>query len=285
MTISDPDLQISSLSSLAAVRPGQVLGASYVVLNASPADAGASVVKFYLSGDQSLDAGDVLLDSRPVPSLPSNDSSSAGTTMTIPAATEVGVYYIIAVADADSSVIESNEANNTRVQAITISHPDLQVSSLSSPAASGPGQVLSVPDVVVNAGLGDADACTMKFYLSVDQKIDAGDVLLGSRAVPPIPSGGSSPGNTTMTIPAAAAAGAYSIIAAVDAEAVIVEADETNNTNAGSITLSYPDLQMSALTISANAGRNITMADSPGMQDLVRHRPPRSASSFPAIRS
>ena len=284
ITISVPDLQVSSLSSPAASGPGQILTVSETISNSGLVEAGASTTRFYLSGDQTLDAADVLLGSRLVPPIPSAGSNSATTTITIPAATQVGAYYIIAAADAGGALTEASETNNIRVQAMAISHPDLQVSSFSAPAGSGPGQLLTVSDVVSNSGLVGAGACTMKFYLSNDQTFDADDLLLGSRAVPAIPAGGNSPASTALIVPAATPVGAYTIIAVVDADNVIVESAETNNTNAGSITLAYPDLQLSSLSVSANAGRNITVTDS------VRNAGPGDApasaivSIFPATR-
>ena len=66
---------------------------------------------------------------RAVGVLPPNGSSTIKTTLTIPAGTPAGTYYIIAVADDGGAVPETNEANKTRAVIIRLS-PDLIVSSM-----------------------------------------------------------------------------------------------------------------------------------------------------------
>jgi subtilase family serine protease len=59
---------------------------------------------------------------RAVPPLPAKAKSAASTPVTIPLATAPGVYFVLAVADADGVgvVAEINEANNVRSRKITI---------------------------------------------------------------------------------------------------------------------------------------------------------------------
>ena len=90
----------------------------------------ASVTRFYLSSNSSFDAGDTLLDgARSVPALDPGVSSVGPTTITIPASTPAGAYYVIAKADADGAVSETTETNNTLGRAISVGS-DLVVSSL-----------------------------------------------------------------------------------------------------------------------------------------------------------
>ena len=68
-----------------------------------------------------LDAGDVQLPAgRAVPSLAAGASSAGTTTVTIPAGTAPGYYYVIAVADGDHVVTESQETNNRSLRAIQV---------------------------------------------------------------------------------------------------------------------------------------------------------------------
>jgi uncharacterized membrane protein len=68
-----------------------------------------------LSVNPSFDGGDVqLAGSRAVPSLAPGALNLGTTTITIPAGTPAGFYYVIAVVDADGVVIEIKENNNTR---------------------------------------------------------------------------------------------------------------------------------------------------------------------------
>ena len=67
-----------------------------------------------------LDGGDTFLGSRPVPSLNPGISSAGSTSVVIPAEKAPGSYFLIANADGDGSVPESNEGNNVRTKAITV---------------------------------------------------------------------------------------------------------------------------------------------------------------------
>ena len=59
-----------------------------------------------------------------VPALDGGISSTASTSLTIPASTQDGTYYLIAKADGTDTVAESNETNNTRTVLIRVG-PDL----------------------------------------------------------------------------------------------------------------------------------------------------------------
>ena len=102
--------------------------------------------------------------------------------MAIPPETPAGSYFIIVVADAGQVIGESNETNNALAKPIEIL-PDLRVTVLSAPSKAFPGTTISVTDTTRNQGAG-AGISTTTFFLSVDATLDAGDLVLGSRAVP-----------------------------------------------------------------------------------------------------
>jgi subtilase family serine protease len=83
--------------------------------------AGPSVTRFYLSVNLSLDAGDVSLSGvRSVPALSAGASSAGSTGLTIPSGTTPGTYSLIVAADADATVGESYETNNTAARLIQV---------------------------------------------------------------------------------------------------------------------------------------------------------------------
>ena len=90
-----------------------------------------------------------------------------------------------------------------------------------------------------NLGAGST-ASTTRFFLSADAILDAGDFLLGSRAIPALPLGATSVGSTSLTIPAEVAPGAYYIIAQADGDNAVAELVESNNTKARVITIRSP---------------------------------------------
>ena len=74
----------------------------------------------YLSANTRVDPSDANLGSRAVPALGAAQASTATISITIPAGTPPGSYYLVARADADGVVAEASEVNNTWSRAITI---------------------------------------------------------------------------------------------------------------------------------------------------------------------
>ncbi|MBI5740484.1 MAG: PD40 domain-containing protein [Nitrospirae bacterium] len=231
-----PDLIVSSLAAPAVTCGGSTISVSDSTKNQGPGAAAASSTNFYLSINTALDAGDVPLGGRAVPSLISGAVSSAMTSVTIPAATAAGKYYVLAKADGANSVTESNETNNIKGKVIYIG-PDLLITALNAPASAAAGAAIPVADTTKNQGGCAAAASTTKFYLSTDTALGAGDRYLGSRAVPALTGGVASSVVTSVTIPANVTAGTYYIIGAADAGKAVAEFNENNNNKARAITV------------------------------------------------
>lgn len=66
--------------------------------------------------------------------------------------------------------------------------------SLKSPKAAGAGDTISLKDTTKNAGAGAAGATITRYYFSTNKMLDAADVQLGGRAVPPLAAGARSKG-------------------------------------------------------------------------------------------
>ena len=109
-SIGQADLDALSLHlSASSVSPGASTTVSYTVLNAGSAAAAASSVGIYLSSDAIFGAGDTLLATRATPTLAAGLSFSDSFALTLPTA---GNWYVLAVADYNGAIAESNEANN-----------------------------------------------------------------------------------------------------------------------------------------------------------------------------
>ncbi|OHB71798.1 MAG: hypothetical protein A2W23_00025 [Planctomycetes bacterium RBG_16_43_13] len=206
-----------------------------------------------------------------MPAFGAGSQSSSGTTsVTIPAGTPAGSYYLITKADADGVIAETNEGNNYKSTSIQItSTVDLYLSSsLSAPGSANAGDAISVSDTINKSGSGVTGASTTKIYLSTDNKYSSGDTYLGSRAVPGFGAGAqSSSGSTNVTIPANACNQTYYLIARADADGVIGEWNEGNNSKDISIAITNTgatvDLYIASVTTpgSANAGQTISISD------------------------
>ncbi|MGH9255281.1 MAG: CARDB domain-containing protein [Vicinamibacterales bacterium] len=115
-----PDLIVTTLTAPSAAVAGTSISASDTTTNQGGDIAPASVTRFYLSANSSLDAADVLLATRPVAALAPGLSQAGSASLLIPPSTAAGTYYIIAKADGDDAMVESLENNNTRVRSISI---------------------------------------------------------------------------------------------------------------------------------------------------------------------
>jgi uncharacterized repeat protein (TIGR01451 family) len=82
------------------------------IINQGPGNAGASIVRFYLSTDVSLSADDLLLGQAPVPALPRGQSAVIKMKPVLQAGTNASGKFVIAVIDADNVVAEGDKSNN-----------------------------------------------------------------------------------------------------------------------------------------------------------------------------
>jgi len=258
------DLVVSSLTVPSKGGAGAGITVTDTTSNTGGGAAAASVTRFYLSSNATWDSGDVYLTGgHDVPGLTEGTSDTAPTTLTIPAGTATGTYYVVAKADADGAVLEAKESNNTLARVIQIG-PDLDVTAFTVPGKGGAGLPLAVSDTTTNTGGGSAGETMMRFYLSANSSVDANDTLIGSRTVPGLGAGESSTApSTTLTIPTNTAVGTHYVIARADADGGVTETSETNNTYSRSIKIG-PDLRVSTLTASASsvaAGAVVTATD------------------------
>ena len=229
-----PDLIESSTVVPTIAGAGLPLTVNDTVKNQGSNTAGPSTTSFYLSTNYTLEPGDKFLGSRSVPALLPGMTSAASTTVTLPADTAMGNYYILVSADDTNAVQESAETNNVSY-GFTRVGPDLTVSALSGPLSSTAGATIQVSDTVKNTGGGAAGASTTRFYLSTNFTYEPTDQEIGNRQVGAVGPNLTNSGPASVTIPPGTAPALYYIIAVTDADNVVPETLETNNTRALSI--------------------------------------------------
>jgi subtilase family serine protease len=179
-----------------------------------------------------------------VPVVPIDDTvveTNESATMTV----APGAGYQIGTPASASVSIVSNDAP-----------PDLTISTITVPAASGAGLTITVGDTTRNQGTANAGESTTSFYLSLNTAIDPSDTLLGTRTVPPLAAGDSNVGSTDFTIPDLTTAGSYRIIVKADGPSLLVESSELNNNRSAVIRIG-PDLTIDALAAPAAIGGGI----------------------------
>jgi subtilase family serine protease len=227
-----PDLTVHALTAPAQGAPGEAVSVTVTIKNIGGGPAASSVATFALSLNTVADAGDVPLGEWNVPALVAGAVESTTTSLQIPESTAAGNYYIVATVDPANALAEVYENNNARSSAVVRIGPDLTVTVLNGPAAARVGTVVEMSDATKNLGGGVAPDSTTSYYLSTNGTLDAGDVLLGSRAVGALGGGLSSTGPASLTIPSTAVPGQYYVIARADGPGSITETVETNNTRA-----------------------------------------------------
>ena len=239
VTVGRPNLSATAVA-MSPPAPARVPGATFSVTdtvgNVGAAPSGSSSTRYYLSLDPVKNAGDTLLTgSRAVPGLAGGASQSGTVTVTIPAATPLNTYFLLACADDLNVVAEADESNNcvaTATATVTVTRPDLTLDTVSSPPATkARGTSFPVTDTVRNVGtVPSVASSSTRYYLSLDAMKSANDVLLtGSRAVPGVAGGATHSGTITVTIPTATALGTYFLLACADSGNTVIETNETNN--------------------------------------------------------
>jgi subtilase family serine protease len=234
--ISGADLIVSTLSAPALGGAGMSLAVTHATENQGGTGAPASVIRFSLSTDATLDASDPVLGTYDVPPLDGSIRHVATTTLTVPPETATGAYYIIAAADNGSQAAEEIENNNVRPRFIQIG-PDLRITAFTVPATGVAGTSIHVSDTTSNVGgAGAADVIT-RLFLSRNTKIDTSDTELGVRFVPPLGPNETHSATTAVSIPAGTAAGVYYVLGHVDRDNEVSEISEINNTASRKITV------------------------------------------------
>jgi len=260
---SPSDLVVTTLTGPASAGAGLPMTVNDATKNQGTGPSDTSVTAFYLSTNTLIDASDIPLGTRAIGSLAPGATDSAASTFTVPSNTAVGNYYLIAKADGNLTVAESNENNNVKMGSIIPIGPDLAVTTLTVPATAAAGGSISVGETTKNQGGGGAAASSTSFYLSANVLLDSADTLLTSRSVGTLAAGLSESGSTTITIPSNTVAGTYYIVAKADGPGVVTETSETNNVKFSTAFKVGPDLIESAASIptAAGAGFPLTVTD------------------------
>jgi trimeric autotransporter adhesin len=151
-----------------------------------------------------------------------------------------GTYNVWAQVDTYQQVAESSESNNRfGSRTVRMGASDLVVSYVAMPSSAKTRQWVPVSDITKNTGASSAAASTTKFYWSTDYRFSSGDRYLGARAVPALSAGASSLGGLYVQVPSGITPGTYYIVAVADANNAVAEINETNNTLARAIRVTW----------------------------------------------
>ena len=246
--LSAVDIELAFLSGPAQASPNETIEVSWSVLNNGPASALQPWAdEFYLSQDATWDELDIHLGrSSDNLSLEAGQGYSLTVNLQIPQLPPFGRAYLIARADTENKLADSNPANNVRTMPIDIILADLVAVSLTG--AGGTSNLIASPqgqlDVewrVHNAGPGVAAGYWVdRFYLSADPSWSSSDLELDFLQHNTTLEPGAEYEKSFSIYLDAVAAGEYYLLLRVDGWNDNYEANEDNNVVAVPITITEP---------------------------------------------
>ncbi|MFZ5470393.1 MAG: CARDB domain-containing protein, partial [Myxococcota bacterium] len=250
-----PDLVATTVSGPVQASPGETISVSDTVVNQGGGGASGFFVGLYLSPDPVITTADTALTQRWVNSLAAGASSSATTSVTIPLTTPTGTYYLGAIADSSSYLVQSSTANDSQVSSSFSVSPgaDLQMTAVSGPTSGVVGTSINVSTTVANNGTFTSTAFSVGIYLSPDPVITLADTRLGTRSVGALGAGASDTASTSVVITPGLTGGTYYLGAIADVDNATPESDESNNSLAGN-TIAVAEVGQSDLVVTAVSG-------------------------------
>ena len=209
--------------------PGEMIDIAVRVQNIGTRTAtSAFTADVYFSDDNMIDPmTDTLLGSVNFGMLASTMAQTSTLSTTVPAGAMPGYYFVGAVIDPNDDVDEAVEANNVIVQSGSFL-VGAEISVAMDPVVvAPPSQVSTLTFRILNAGSA-LPSVGWDLYLSTNQTRDASDTLLasGTSAAPAQPE---ITVTATASLPMMIMPGDYYLIAVVDPDALVAEADEMNN--------------------------------------------------------
>jgi hypothetical protein len=119
--VSLPDLLVDiQLDAFLTLQPQQKTTLPVRVANDGDLASSGGRVLLVLSDDETFDDGDAVLGSANLPGIQPENFADINVNITVPAAIPDGEYFVIAIADPDNDVAESDEDNNTESYAATV---------------------------------------------------------------------------------------------------------------------------------------------------------------------
>src|SRR6185295_12325501 len=236
-----PDLTVTTASTVTGGIPGANVSVTYTLKNlgsaSSPFSIGFTLVP--VSAGPDIPIG----PTRTAVVLAAGGTLATSSKVQVPSTVGAGQYRVRVTADPTDVIVEALETNNTATTGIlTVTPPELSISSLTVPGTGIAGRSVGIPNSVVNSASapGTAPSFQVGLYLATNTTIDpASDTLLASRTVATLAPAATSAATTSVTLPTTA--GNYFIGAVADRVGAVTEANEGNNQQSSAIVV-VPDM-------------------------------------------
>lgn len=230
VTLIGPDLSVESLTGDRIAFLGQPFRMTAVVANVGGEPVNGFYTSFHLSANQLCTASDPLL----IEVGPTNLNEASRISLTpdiiIPANTTPGMYYLCAITDSQSLVLEDREQNNIRRasdQALVRDiAPDFVITDLLTPAIAGAGETFAVQRTLENQG---NNRGTVSYDVYLTSQSGATKIALIGRAQKLMEVGEIDNGVDNVTIPADVGNGVYKVQYELDPDELVDEVFEDNN--------------------------------------------------------
>ena len=250
---ADVDLQVTVNGVPSEVVAGQRLQFDYTVTNFGTADAGSRWHDYvYISDDELLDSADIFLTNfvvNPIP-LPAAANYTQSVDVSLASSITPGQKFLLVSTDRFNTQGETDDTNNLVVAPLDIRAPNLNVIDASAPASAVVGQTISVNYTVKNIGdVGAPANWTDYVYLSSDQRYGSGDTFVTSISTShvsrPLEADSSYTIQQDIQIPSTLTGDRF-VLFVTDLNEQQLETNELDNVAAVPITLTAPDLVVSA---------------------------------------
>ncbi len=163
--------------------------------------------------------------------LAAGASNHQNTKLTIPTTIPINSYYILAYADINNQITESNKTNNYKLSPTRIilqnSYHDLIVTYVVAPKSGVKGNSIIIPNTIKNQGNTASKGFYVNYYMKTSSKSPKN--YIGKRYIKGLAAGASNHQNTKLTIPTTISINNYYILAYADINNQITESNKTNN--------------------------------------------------------
>lgn len=248
-TPGGPDLagQLIAPAALGGSSKGKV---KLKITNAGLGAASASVqVALFASADAVLDTTDTSLGSPPATKLKLGRGASKTLSLTanVPSSIADGNYFVLASIDSTNAAAESNEANNVAASGapVTIAHSFIDLSGAFAgklPKAISSGKAAAVSILVGNIGnVAATGSISISLFASADRSHGPADTLIttitGQKIA--IKPNRSHPVLAHLQTPAGLAKGNYFLIAVVNSDQTVADANPANDVAVSSVAVPF----------------------------------------------
>lgn len=225
---------IVDLTQNAGLLPGTEVNISAQVYNQGASKQTQLQVGVFLSADSAITSADHFLSACQVVAPLPGESTECAVTVTIPNSVPPGSYTFGAIADYQEQIVENSDLNNwTRGVPIHLLEPesaDLVIDALTTETEAAADRPLEYEVLIRNAGATTDQQFRVGVYLSTDDALSSGDLVIASCLLPGLDADETSVCAGDAPLPANQPPGGYYAIAKADDLELVDEATESNNT-------------------------------------------------------